>query len=423
MRRLSCGPGRPYSRGPKWAWLRALALLATLVGYGSPSGTGDYLIDVWTSENGLPNSSVTAIGQTLDGYLWVGTYNGLARFDGVRFERFDPEKFPALQRARVRRLYLDWAGTLWINTYDGSLTSYRDGEFHLEWKGDGSFDATTSMVSANSNSIVFLLHTGALIRRSGRAGVWPSISTKTGSDTRQQDAGVPKASNPRQDPEGEWQLLHPPGESSGTLSVQDGNGVLWGRGRDQRLWRYAGERFESMSANCGLRGGNISCLTVDPSGRLWAGTDKEIAVWDGSSFRNMTPTNGEPELNVSFVYVAPDGDAWAIANERVRKARGRQWVFEAESCRGVFSGSPDRLGMREDRNGAVWLYHYGKGLFHIRRDGLTRQLDQEENFPGERVDCFYEDREGNLWSGVDRGGLVRLRQKRFVALIPGDQRG
>jgi ligand-binding sensor domain-containing protein len=69
----------------------------------------------------------------------------------------------------------------------------------------------------------------------------------------------------------------------------------------------------------------------------------------------------------------------------------------------------------------VWLYHYGKGLFHIRRDGLTRQLDQEENFPGERVDCFYEDHEGNLWSGVDRGGLVRLRQKLFASLIPGDK--
>src|SRR5262245_25480064 len=204
MRRLSCGPGRPYSRGPKWAWLRALALLATLVGYGSPSGTGDYLIDVWTSENGLPNSSVTAIGQTLDGYLWVGTYNGLARFDGVRFERFDPEKFPALQRARVRRLYLDWAGTLWINTYDGSLTSYRDGEFHLEWKGDGSFDATTSMVSANSNSMVFLLHTGALIRRRGSAGILPVIPIRSIGDADRQDAGNGS----------QWEVLHPPGESS-----------------------------------------------------------------------------------------------------------------------------------------------------------------------------------------------------------------
>src|SRR5215471_1003186 len=176
MRPLSYRQDRPAcarSHGVRTAWVVGLVLLAARVSHAASTGTGDYLIDVWTSENGLPNSSVTAIGQTLDGYLWVGTYNGLARFDGVRFENFDPEKTPALQRARVRRLYVDWSGTLWINTYDGSLTSYRDGQFQLEWKGDGSFDATTSMISRGSNSIVFLLHTGALIRRDSESPATP----------------------------------------------------------------------------------------------------------------------------------------------------------------------------------------------------------------------------------------------------------
>src|SRR5882724_8629072 len=145
-------------------------------------------------------------------------------------------------------------------------------------------------------------------------------------------------------------------------------------------------------------------------------------MWTGSCFQTMTPTNGESSLNVSWLYIAPDGDVWIIANERVRKARERQWIFEAESCRGLFSGYQDRLGLQEDRNGGVWIYHYGKGLFHIRPDGRTRELALEESFPGERVDCFFEDREGNLWSGVDRGGLVRLREKRFISLIPDEDR-
>src|SRR2546421_10204670 len=117
----------------------AIVLLGGSVGQSAPAGSGDYLIDVWTSENGLPNSSVTSIAQTPDGYLWVGTYNGLAGFDGVRFVKFDPDNTPQLKRARVRKLYVDESGTLWINTYDGSLTSYRDGDFTLEWMGDGSF--------------------------------------------------------------------------------------------------------------------------------------------------------------------------------------------------------------------------------------------------------------------------------------------
>src|SRR4051794_10031402 len=69
-----------------------------------------YLTDTWTTGDGLPDSSVTAIAQTPDGYLWVGTYNGLVRFDGMRFVTFDPATTPALAHARVRKLSVDDEG-------------------------------------------------------------------------------------------------------------------------------------------------------------------------------------------------------------------------------------------------------------------------------------------------------------------------
>src|SRR6266496_1524740 len=278
--------------------IAGLTVLIVLGCDRASAGTGDYLIDVWTGENGLPNSSVTALAQTPDGYLWVGTYNGLARFDGVRFVKFDPDNTPQLKRARVRRLYVDAIGTLWINTYDGSLTSYRDGTFTFQFQGDGSFDATTSMVSLRSNNIVFLLHTGELIRQRPVTG--PQMETAESDATNR------------------WQVLRPPGMSSGTLCVEDGAGVLWGRNREQRLWRYARDQFEMVPTNSGLQGSSITCVSADAKGRLWVGTDKEVARWDGSSFQSMSPTNGEPNLNVSWVYIAPDGGEWIVANERVR---------------------------------------------------------------------------------------------------------
>ena len=145
---------------------------------------------MWSGENGLPSSSVTAIAQTPDGYLWVGTYNGLARFDGVRFVNCDPLTTPELVHARVRRLYVDTGGTLWVNTFDGSLTSYHDNKFRLEWKGDGSSDAWVTAVSLQTNGLMFLLHTGELITR--------------GATTN----GAP-----------EWKKLQPPGFSSGELQL------------------------------------------------------------------------------------------------------------------------------------------------------------------------------------------------------------
>lgn len=346
----------------------------------------EYLIDVWTREDGLPSSSVTAIAQTRDGYLWVGTYNGLARFDGVKFVTFDPENTPALQHARIRRLYVDGAGRLWINSYDGSLTLYHDRKFSLEFKGDGSMDSTVAMVTGHGSSPVFLLYTGELIKWLGQSN---------------------------------WQVLRPPGFGRRALAAEDSHGAIWYRAPDQKLWRIRDQHFELVT-NTGLSGKQIKELVRGPGGQIWVGTDKELAVWDGTGFSIQTPTNGEPELNVSFMRPADRG-MWVLANGRLRKAFDRAWVYEAEPCRGVFTGAVDRLGIVQDRRGGTWVYHYGKGLFHIREDGLCRKLELEEEFPGERVDSFFCDREGNLWAGVDRGGLVRVRERLFNILAPGTQ--
>ena len=93
-----------------WKWLRLFSLIifTALTAFGSPVvETTDYLIDAWTSDDDLPDSSVTAVTQTPDGYLWIGTYNGLARFDGVRFVTFDPVNTPELKHARITGLFVD----------------------------------------------------------------------------------------------------------------------------------------------------------------------------------------------------------------------------------------------------------------------------------------------------------------------------
>jgi ligand-binding sensor domain-containing protein/signal transduction histidine kinase len=367
------------------AWLMLAAVNAS-------AGPENYLIDVWTAENGLPNSSVTAIARTPDGYLWVGTYNGLARFDGVHFVSFDPLTTPELANARVRRLFVDASGTLWVNTFDGSLTSVREGKFRLEWRGDGSADAWVWPVSLQTNRLAFLLqHTGEIILRDASAGLGTN-----------------------------WNKLQPPGFGSGELAVQDRDGTIWCRGRDQRLCRYDGRAFQIVSAEDGLPGQTINALVADPQGRVWVGTDQGLFRWDGARFANQNPTNGESKLNVASINFLQNGDCWVFDDGRVRLARGREWIREPAECQGIFTGRLERLGVQEDRDGGSWIYHYGEGLFHVRADGVTRKISSEEGFPGDRVDCFFVDQEGNLWAGVDRGGLVRLRERLLTVLQPGN---
>ncbi len=102
-----------------------------------PVARAQYVIDSWTTENGLPQNSVLSIQQTLDGYLWFTTSDGLVRFDGVRFTVFNKGNSPGLTTNRFRRLFADKDGTLWACTEDQGLVRYRDGHFRAVATADG----------------------------------------------------------------------------------------------------------------------------------------------------------------------------------------------------------------------------------------------------------------------------------------------
>lgn len=365
-------------------------------GHGA-SSPGDYLVDIWTSENGLPDSSVAAIAQTPEGYLWVGTYNGLARFDGVRFVTFDPANTPALAHAGVRKISVDDQGTLWINTFDGSMTSFRQGIFTREWTGGEDLGRIreAALVSSQSNQVTFLLRNGDLRRK--------SLDAPPGTG---------------------WQDLIPINEAVGAQCLVDGQGTIWYRGTNLTLSWLKDDDFELFSPTADFVGGRVNCIATDPQGRLWIGTDKAIAMWNGSHFQTVTPTNGESQVNVEFLSVASDDHIWAGVNGRVRMASGRRWILEAEATTNVFTRPypyGGRIGVREDHHGGVWFLDYGLGLTHISADGRVRRFGAQDGFSGERVYCLFEDREGNWWMGLEAGGLVRIRERRFQTAEAGGQ--
>ena len=91
-----------------------------------------YLLRAWSTEDGLPENSATAIAQTQDGYLWFGTFNGLVRFNGVTFKVFNPANTPQLPSAGIVNLHVDKRDRLWISTFSGLVV--KDG---AQWRAPG----------------------------------------------------------------------------------------------------------------------------------------------------------------------------------------------------------------------------------------------------------------------------------------------
>src|SRR5215510_450381 len=102
--------GRKISRP---AWL-LLALVSSTGVLAQAPEDSKFLVTSWHTEHGLPDGNITSLAQTPDGYLWIGTFKGLARFDGVRFTLFDENQSDSVLRGRISALLVDSFGKLWV---------------------------------------------------------------------------------------------------------------------------------------------------------------------------------------------------------------------------------------------------------------------------------------------------------------------
>ncbi len=348
------------------------------------AAAAEYLVDGWSTEDGLPSSTVTSVAQTPDGYLWVGTYDGLARFDGARFVTFDPVNQPELTQPRIQGLFLDGQGTLWINTFRGGLTSYRNGVFRSELPDQPTFDLQTTLISSSSNQVRFVTQFGEVLTR-----------------------GRVQGSN-------DWQVVEPPPGTRPIYQCADHEGKLWFLARNGHILQFSDGRFAALPEDGGLAGRHINTLVADAGGQVWAGAENEIARWNGRQFESMNPTNGGTGLQPLLIFPTKAGALWVLDGDRLRKMVGRQWVAEAVAWRGLLGSASGRaLGVHEDRDGGIWFNHYGNGLFHITPAGLYQRLTTADDLPGDRVGAWFQSNDGGVWVGMNQGGLARLRDRHF----------
>jgi signal transduction histidine kinase/ligand-binding sensor domain-containing protein len=346
-----------------------------------------FMIKAWSMPDGLPHLSVTALAQTADGYIWVGTLAGLARFDGVRFKVFTPQNCPELPRSRIGGLFQGPDDTLFIATErGGGLVALRAGRFEqLLGSGNEQDEIVTSLTGAAGDTL-FVARSGAIWRWS--RGNLTALCTN--------------------------RAFYP---VSPDHVCQDTRGRIWMVSRADeagRLLCFDSGRLEPVALPDALSGGQIHALARDAAGQIWLGASRGLAVLRGDRFEPVQLPEFGTNVSIQDLAACRDGALWVCgANHWQRKFKGGRWMNAASQVGGVQT-SLAPLG--EDRWGNLCLGRFPEGYIIVSQDGTVTRIDSAQGLPGTTVSCQLTDREGNQWLGLVDGGLAQLRPRRFSML-------
>lgn len=356
--------------------LRTLPLVLVLLGIlgarASGAGNSDFLVTNWRNEDGLPHSIINAVIQTRDGYLWIGTYVGLVRFDGARFVHYTPSTIPELGDGRVANLFEGRDGTLWISLESGRLLAWKNGTVRIH-PHEGVMPPTP---------VATMLEDAA-------GTIW--LQTFSGQFGRLTTNGVELLANTG---DAAWR-------SSRTLML-DANQQLWANtSGGLKIWRDG--QFETPEAfESELRGG-MEAVAPARDGSIWAFRNRQL--WRVSERGVLAKIEGpEAAANAFNLLEGADGRVWLAAlNGGVfcRETSG-QW---REVSRQPFPGANRTL--YEDREGNIWRGSFGGGLSRIRPRLITmHNLAEPANDLYARSATVTTN--GELWAIVNGDSVVKL---------------
>lgn len=340
-----------------------------------------YVHDVWQTEDGLPQNTVYSILQTRDGYLWLGTEEGLARFDGVRFVVFNKQNTPAMKENLVSSLCEDHDGGLWIGTLGGGLTHF----FKGKW-------SNFTMSEGLSNDNVRAL----LVDRQGT--IW--AGTYAGLDRLR---------------DGKWRAYTTTdGLSSNKIRAlyEDREGRLWVGTYDHGVSLLQADRWTSYSTKDGLSSDSVWAIYEDREGNIWIGTTGGglNRLRDGK-WTSYTSKEGASN-NVLSIFQDHDGSLWiGTHGDGLRRFRNDRW--SAFTTKDGLSSDNIRP-IYEDREGSLWVGTQSGGLNRLR-DGLWTSYTTKEGLLSSDDWTVYEDRSGSIWVGSEGGGVSRLQEGKWTS--------
>ncbi len=390
-----------------WA-LWCVLILVPLAGW--TAGFPEYLVSTFTMNDGLPLNQISAVVQTSDGFLWVATRNGLARFDGVRFTIFDATAVPELRNNLITALFEDRAGRLWIGHETGEITVFYDGQFHAAATGSEWRNAPVQSFVQAADGTVWVLnrlgwllpfhdgHAGSLVRSDSgmpidgilidrQGNVW---LTRDGTFAQLKNSTVTKPANVPPPTPGASAVF--PGRKGGLWILDDHRLRRWLDGKWAEDRNVNRSRKSAKSILFETRGGQLLVEAEDQN--------LEVIETDGSTER-LGGQDGLPPGRVSCIWEDREGDVWIGASDGLSVLRPRRVTMLNPPDHWLNHGV---LSVATNAGGGLWIGTDGAGVYQFDWKKFTR-LDESNGLPAPATPAVCEDAAGKLWIGTQGAGL------------------
>jgi len=362
--------------------------------------------EAWSTEEGLPQSSVHSIVQTSDGYLWLATEGGLVRFDGFTFQTFDRGNQPAFLSDDVCCLAAD-GNALWIGTADGALR-LQQGKFRRYGAAEGLASAAVESIHVTGQGAVFVETAGGWSQWNGksftrlpnapaglRAEAAGLVAVPGSSSWRFSSAVVSSGGR-------EWHV----GKELPTGRIQtvlvDREGLAW-VGMNGGLFVLSAEKPAAIPVTL-LNGNSVLSLFEDIEGNHWVGAETSgLHVLRRLAFRSEASLADQA---VTSVAQTKDGSIWVGTRDaglrRMRADGTDEQIAVSKLTSGVI------LCLAPEWTGGLWV-GTPDGLNYIGPDNSVRRITSADGLPDDYIRALVGDSDGSVWVGT-RQGLAHLQR-------------